>query len=130
VPLRIVWSRGEHHLVEPREKRAIFLQRVAAELSLKGVFVHQLRVQDLPPELADADVVMAKAFMPWPRYVALARGWVRPGGVVIVFSSHPAPDEAELASLAPGVRLAREFSYKCCGKKRYFWGMLPASASS
>lgn len=130
VPLRILWSRGEHHLVEPREKRAIFLQRVAAELRLQRTFVHQLRVQDLPPRLADADAVMAKAFMPWPQYVELARGWVRPGGAVIVFAARPAPDEAELASLAPGVRLVRELCYECCGKKRYFWGMIPAKASS
>jgi 16S rRNA (guanine527-N7)-methyltransferase len=130
IPLRILRDAGEHHLVEPREKRAVFLQRITAELGLQRTFVHRTRVQGLDPALASADAVMAKAFLPWPQYAALAREWVRPGGAVIVLASHPAPDAQKLAAQAPGLALVRESSYRARGERRYFWGLTPASASS
>ncbi len=130
VPLRILWPRGELHLVEPRQKRAIFLQRSVAEAGLARTFIHQLRVQDLPDDLAGADVIIAKAFMPWPEYAALAREWIGPRGVVVVLASHAAPGPEKLAGKAPGMALVREESWGEAGRPRYCFALTPARASS
>lgn len=133
IPLRLVWTPGTCLLVEPRERRAAFL-RTAVGLVLPGgaTRVFEGRVEDLPQAELPADLILSRAFAPWPEYLALARPCLSTrgaGGHVVVLASGPPPDAGELAQKAPGFVLAAARAYPAPGGERYFWGLAPASIS-
>ncbi len=130
IPLRLVWTPGTYLLVETRERRAAFL-RTAVGLVLPGgrTRVFAGRVENLPPEELPADLILSRAFAPWPEYLALARPLLAPGGMALVMTSGPPPSPEELAAKAPGYVLTASKAYPAPGGERYFWGLAPASIS-
>lgn len=82
VALAAAWPDAQVWLVESRQKRAIFLERVVAEARLGNARVRRERAEDLPP--GSLDGVIARAFMPPEDYLALARPLLRPGGHAVV----------------------------------------------
>jgi 16S rRNA (guanine527-N7)-methyltransferase len=129
IPLRIVWPDGDYHLVEPREKRALFLKVAVASLRLARTHVVQGRVEELPEDLAPADLIVSRAFRPWAEYLEIVRPLLAPAGVAVVFASEP----PEAARSAPGVRLVAERAYVSPSSpsgSRWLWAFTPASISS
>lgn len=130
IPLRIVWQAGEYHMIEPREKRALFLGVALARLGLPRTFALRARAEEVPATLCGADLVVSRAFMPWRDYLAVAQGLLAPGGVCVVMAGEPAPDVAELPE---GWRLAGEMAYDAVlggkGQRRYFWSFTPEAIS-
>jgi len=128
VPLRLFWDRGEYYLIEPRRKRAVFLEAAIAAMALARTHAIEARAEDLGgfglTGGRRADVVVSRAFLPWREYVGLASGLVRPGGFVVVMASHgpPGPDETP-PHCAPGPSLA----YPAAGGQRYVWSLVPVS---
>lgn len=134
IPLRLLWEAGDYVLVELREKRAIFLRQAVAELKLPGVRVVHGRAEALGPELTrlklpeKADLVVSRAFMPWPKLLPLAAGLLNPagqdraGGRLVILANESPP--AEL----PGFELLCSRAYPSGAKARYFWGLTPAMA--
>jgi len=123
IPLRALWQRGTYHLVEVREKRAAFLRVCLGTLKLPGTFVFAGRAQDAAQKLGAADLVLSRAFLPWPELLPLARPMLAPGGTLVILANEPPPD------LPGDWRLAAEQTYEAAGKPRYFWGLEPASIS-
>jgi 16S rRNA (guanine527-N7)-methyltransferase len=70
-------------LVEPMQRRAVFLEVVAADLGLKTVAVRRARAEDLKKPRLDADVVTARAVAPINRLAALAAPLLRVGGQLL-----------------------------------------------
>jgi len=155
IPLRVLWGAGDYVLVELREKRAVFLRQAVAELqqaggqamSLPGVRVFHGRAEAAQEELKRlglkprADVIVSRAFMPWPRLLPLAAELLAPptgqgagqgGGRLVVLANEPPPSAAVLAEIGvgPGVGFVVEASqgYPAAGKTRYFWSLIPAMA--
>lgn len=128
IPLRILWGAGDYVLVELREKRAIFLRQAVGELKLPGVRVAHGRAEALGPELArlklppKADLVVSRAFMPWPKLLPLAAELLAPAGRLVILANEAPPKEL------PGFELLSSRAYPSGGKSRYFWGLTPASA--
>lgn len=134
IPLRMLWGAGDYVLVELREKRAIFLRQAVAELSLPGVRVVHGRAEELAPELRrlglpeKADLVVSRAFMPWPKLLPLAAGMLAPagqdkaGGRLVILAGEAPPKDL------PGFELLSSRAYPSGAKSRYFWGLTPASA--
>jgi 16S rRNA (guanine527-N7)-methyltransferase len=114
IPLRVFWTSGDYWLVEPRQKRALFMEQAAAHMRLPRTRVVCARMEALPPARRRAGLVVSRAFMPWKKLLAEVRGFLAPGGRVLVMGNE-APDEA-----VDGYALERVVEYAVAGKKRYF----------
>jgi 16S rRNA (guanine527-N7)-methyltransferase len=129
IPLRVLWTRGDYWLVESRDKRATFMSSATGRLGLAGTNVFHGRAEDALDRLADhgqhatADLILSRAFMPWPALLDFVRPMLRPRGTVVILANTPPPDEAELP---PGWSLGDVASYPAAGKTRYFWSLRPA----
>ncbi|BDV01356.1 ribosomal RNA small subunit methyltransferase G [Thermodesulfomicrobium sp. WS] len=86
IPLRLFWDQGTYVLVEPRHKRSVFLRQAVVELGLSRTKVAACRMEELPPELRHADLVLARAFLPPPELLAAARSVLRPGGTLLLMT--------------------------------------------
>ncbi len=119
IPLRLVWQDGDYHMVERRQKRALFLAQVLGALDLPRTSVHNMDARDFLAGRA-VDLVVSRAFMPWDRVLAMAGGHMRPGGHA-VFMAGAVPSPEEVAELAPGFALTARESYDSMGRRRHFW---------
>lgn len=139
IPLRVVWGLGDYVLVELREKRAIFLRQAVGELALPGVRVVHGRAEAVGVELLrlglkpHADLVLSRAFMPWPKLLPLAAELLTPttaqgGGRLVVLSNYPPPSAAALAEAGGGFALEASREYPSGERTRYFWSLTPDRA--
>lgn len=96
IPLRMVWPRGEYWLVESREKRALFLSTVLARRPLPATHVFRGRAETFAagPPPRRADLVVSRAFMPWPKLLHFLRDRLTPGGCVILLLQTPLKPDA------------------------------------
>lgn len=83
-------------LIEPLERRALWLQEVVADLGL-DVVVRRARAEDVADDVRGG-VVTARAVAPLPRLLGWALPLVAPGGQVLAIKGRTAA--AELASSA------------------------------
>lgn len=120
IPLRLAWTAGDYHLVEVREKRVAFLRLALGSLNLPRTFVFAGRAGQAAAALGPADVVLSRAFLPWPELLPLARTLLVPGGRVVVLAGEDAPQD-----LPPGWALEARQDYKAAGKRRFFWSLIP-----
>lgn len=114
IPLRVFWQSGEYYLVEPRQKRAIFMEQAVVHMKLPLTRVICARMEALPPARRAADLIVSRAFMPWRKLLAEVKSCLAPQGRVLVMSNESSSDTVEGYSL----ELVRE--YPVAGKKRYF----------
>jgi 16S rRNA (guanine527-N7)-methyltransferase len=130
VPLRAFWNRGEYHMLEARQKRAVFLGECTARLELAGVFAAQGRVETtVPPLLADRPgtfvLCLSRAFAPWPQFLGICRELVRAPMAVLTMTGSP-PSAAETP---PPFALAAAADYVAGGKTRYISLFSPLAAA-
>jgi 16S rRNA (guanine527-N7)-methyltransferase len=88
-------------LVEPLERRTIFLTDVLEELSLPGCRVVRARAESLsrqPGHAASYDVVTARALAPLDRLLQWAAPLVRPSGQLLALKGASVADEVRSAS--------------------------------
>ena len=128
IPLRIVWPSGSYHLIELREKRALFLQTVLARLKLAGSFVHRkdagLFMSEECGQGRPADLILSRAFMPWQKLPDYVRPYLATGGILLLMlnGSH---FEAEI----PGWELVAHCSYKSPPGPRQLAALTPKQRS-
>ncbi len=133
IPLRALWTAGDYVMVELREKRTIFLRQAVAELALPGVRVVHGRAEEVTGELtrlglagaagdARADLVLSRAFMPWPTLLPLAAELLAPSGRLIILANEKPPEKP---GALPGFRLLDTRAYPSGGRERYFWLLSP-----
>ena len=86
-------------LLEPMQRRVVFLTECVAVLGLANATVLRGRAEDWAGKLP-ADVVTARAVAPLARLVPLALGLVRPGGIVLAVKGAGAGREVAAARRA------------------------------
>lgn len=122
LPLRLLWPQGRYIMVEIRKKRAAFLQTCLAAMRLPGVSARQGRAEEIIASRPAADLIISRAFRPWPALLELVRPGLAPTGRVIIMANAPAPDEP-----GPGWRVAAERSYQVSSagqaRARHLWAM-------
>ncbi len=127
IPLRLLWQRGDYHMVEVREKRALFLSQMVASLELPRTHVHR---EDIAAFMAkspsQADLVVSRAFLPCDRVLALVKDHLAKDGLV-VFMANALPEEGLLESL--GYAAAGALSYPCPAGTRHFWACRKVQAA-
>jgi 16S rRNA (guanine527-N7)-methyltransferase len=121
IPLRIFWDKGEYVLVEPRQKRAMFMQTAIRAMQLARTRVAACRVEHLPATDLPARLVVSRAFCPWREFLAIARPLLVKDGFCLVMSHTPEPD-----ALPPGWILAGCSSYDVGPEQRSFWLFSPS----
>lgn len=126
IPLRVLWQDGDYWLVEVREKRALFMRSVLGRMQLPGTQVFHGRAEDALSRLDDAghgataDLILSRAFMPWPKLLDFVTPMLRTQGTLVILANEPPPDEEELPE---GWRLADVARYPAAGSSRYFWSL-------
>ncbi len=132
IALRMLWQEGHYHLIESREKRAIFLSNVLAQCNamqspLKQTTVYRGRAEDFFAEQKaqgiDAHMIVSRAFMPFAQLLEFVKDHLTIEGRVVFMTLEKAPD-AILAEL--GWLVESESSYVIQGQKRYFWSIVKA----
>jgi 16S rRNA (guanine527-N7)-methyltransferase len=88
------------HLVEPRRRRAAFLELAIETLGIHNAEVRLSRIEEVPDVV---DLCFARAFAPLPDAWAAARPHLRPSGRLVYFAGAGTGTVAPL----PGARAAR-----------------------
>lgn len=114
IPLRVFWQSGDYYLVEPRQKRAIFMEQAAAHMKLPRTKVICGRMEALPAARRQANLIVSRAFMPWKKLLAEVREYLAPQGRVLVMSNETSDESVE------GYALEQVLDYTVAGKKRFF----------
>lgn len=114
IPLRVFWTAGDYWLVEPRQKRALFMEQAAAHMRLPRTRVLCARMEALPQARRQVGLIVSRAFMPWKKLLAEVRGYLAPGGRVLVMSNEATGETVE------GFALDVEKDYAVAGKTRWF----------
>lgn len=128
VPLRVLWNAGDYVLVELREKRAVFLEQAVAALGLARTRVWRGRAEDVLAALPGlglggrrADLLLSRAFMPWPKLLPLAASLLTDGGTLVVLANEAPPSAEEFAPA--GFALGETLEYPSPSRPRYFWAL-------
>ncbi len=116
IPLRVFWQAGDYYLVEPRQKRAIFMEQAVVTMKLPRTKVLCARMEALPPARRAAELIVSRAFKPWKILLADVAGYLAPSGRVLVMSNAAHPGEE-----VDGYVLEATRAYAVAGKTRYFW---------
>lgn len=129
IPLRAMWQQGDYWLVEVREKRVLFMRSVLGRMKLPRTQVFHGRAEDALDRLegaghgGSADLILSRAFMPWPKLLDLVHPMLRNDerkGVAVILSNDPPPEEGDVPS---EWELADVASYTVAGSDRYFWSL-------
>ena len=131
LPLRMIWQEGEYRMVEAREKRALFLSTVLARHPLPRTSVFRGRAEAFMagPPVRTADLVVSRAFMPWPGVLELVRDNLNPGGVVVLLLREQLRDAPEWEQAARAWRLVAEYGYTVSGTQRHLFALSPQDAA-
>lgn len=116
IPMRMFWAQGEYFLVEPRHKRAIFMDQALVTLGLSRTRVLCMRMEDLGQEYRQAELIVSRAFKPWQNLLGDVRSYLAPGGQVVIMTTSPQP-----AQPVHGYSLRHVAPYVVQGKNRFFW---------
>ena len=116
LPIRLADPGLALTLVESRRKRVSFLRATCRELRLADVVVKEARAEEVirdEPDLRDTfDVVVTRAVGPAAGLLAVALGYLKPGGLFIATGSPHTATRAPLEVvrvMVPGTRGARTF---------------------
>lgn len=115
IPLRVFWKSGHYFLVEPRQKRVIFMEQALSMMGLPDTAVLRMRMEELPSARRQAGLIVSRAFRPWKELLADVREYLAPDGRVVIMTNAPKPEEV------PGYALKETREYAVAGKKRYLW---------
>ncbi len=126
IPLRLFWDSGSYCMVEANQKKAAFLQFALSRISLARTFVLPVRVEHLGPEFVPAEIILSRAFCPWPDFLKLSRDRIKERGLCLIFANTLPPEEA---FDVPGWNLAKVRPYPVAEKNRYFWAFTRANIS-
>lgn len=113
IPLRMVWQKGQYHMVEARGKRALFLASALASLKLPATCSVQGRIEKYLPATKKPDLIISRAFMPYDKLLPLFYPHVR--GCVIIMANQPPP--------ALDWKLEDSMCYKAANGNRWLWAL-------
>lgn len=92
IPLRIFWPQGHYTWIERRQKRALFLQNVCAQLKLaacSGFCGDASAFFAGSPQKAHC--ILSRAFMPWQQLLDFCADQLEPNGSIIIMANHAPP---------------------------------------
>ena len=118
IPLRLVWKLGEYYLVESRMKKAAFIRQVIHETGLGATYVLNQRVEDLKSKHLPAELIVSRAFMPWPKLLPMAGNMLAKSGILVILAGEKPPERGLQV-----FSLLKTMAYRVKDKSRYFWAL-------
>jgi len=115
IPMAIAKPDVSFVLIEPMERRSSWLQQVVTELELKNVEVIRARAEEV--QLADFDVVTARAVAALDKLLKICVPLLKPGGSVIALKGSKASEEIEAAKKLQKKLKIDSFDILICGEK-------------
>lgn len=101
IPLKIVFPELNLFLVEPTQKRCLFLQELVEKLDLKDVTIVNKRAEDLERSMRESfDIVVARAVASLPIILELAIPYLKIDGVFIALKGPSGLEELEKSKKA------------------------------
>lgn len=120
IPLRLLWKAGSYTMVEPREKRSLFLTNALSRLKLERTNVFRGTAEKffaIHDAIKKPDCIISRAFMPWPKLASLCEPHMENNGLLIVMANQKAPANLDRW------QLFQDYSYPVADKIRYFWAL-------
>ncbi len=93
IPLAILFPGKKFILVEPRQKRMIFLKQVLFTLGLKNVELGHGRIEQLPVPEQKPDRILSRAFAKLADMLNLTKAWAKPDTVWLAMKGEIYPEE-------------------------------------
>jgi len=126
----MIWQEGDYWLVEAREKRALFLSTVLAKYPLPGTHVFRGRAEAFMagPPARTADLIVSRAFMPWPGVLELVKGNLNPNGVVVLLLRERLQESPDWEQAAQNWRIAGQYTYTASRTQRYLYALTAQDA--
>jgi 16S rRNA (guanine527-N7)-methyltransferase len=93
IPLAIFFPEKKFILVEPRQKRLLFLKQAVFTLGLKNVELGHGRIEQLPIPENKPDVILSRAFAKLADMLTLTQAWAKPATVWLAMKGEVHPDE-------------------------------------
>ena len=115
IPMAIAKPDARFVLIEPMERRSSWLQQVVTDLGLKNVEVIRARAEEV--QLADFDVVTARAVAALDKLLKICVPLLKPGGSVIALKGSKATEEIEAAKKLQKKLKIASFEILICGEK-------------
>lgn len=119
IPLRILWQEGSYHLVELREKRALFLQTALALIKLPATFAHRADAGEFMEKQLHlkkpANLILSRAFMPWNELLPYVAPYLAMEGTLLLLLRGK-----DFAEATPGWLITRQTSYPSPSGPRQF----------
>ena len=130
LPLRMIWQEGDFWMVEAREKRALFLSTVLAKYPLPGTHVFRGRAEAFMagPPARTADLIVSRAFMPWPGVLELVKGNLNPNGVIVLLLRERLQESPDWEQAAQNWRIAGQYTYTASRTQRYLYALTAQDA--
>ncbi|MCR5814661.1 MAG: 16S rRNA (guanine(527)-N(7))-methyltransferase RsmG [Desulfovibrio sp.] len=130
IPLRLLYPDGNYLMIEKRAKRAGFLRNLLARLPLARTQIVQADIADFARQHPFcADLVLSRAFLPFPALSLAAKPFLKSHGYLVVLSSKPFSGEQ-----APGWTAQKLLPYHVEHNERWLWALqveeTPAHLSS
>ncbi len=116
IPLRVFWDKGEYVLVEPRQKRAVFMQTAIRTMQLERTRVAACRVEQLEADNLPATLVLSRALCPWREFLPMAGPLLQDDGLCLVMSHRPEPSH-----IPSGWQVKDTYTYAVGRDQRSFW---------
>lgn len=124
IPLRILWQEGFYHLVELREKRALFLQTVLARLKLQSTFAHRIDATKFMDKQLDIDkpanLILSRAFMPRQKLLPFVLPYLAEHGTLLLLLRGDSFTE-----IIQGWQISSQISYQSPSGPRQFVALQP-----
>lgn len=122
IPLKIVYPELIITILEPLNKRCLFLNALVNALNLENVFIENVRAEDYAKEHRECfDIVSARAVANLTMLSELCIPLVKVNGTFLAMKGSSGLDELEKANYAInilGCKLVNEDSYELDGAKR------------
>lgn len=93
IPLAILFSHKKFILVEPRQKRIVFLKQAVFELKLKNIELGEGRIEQLPVPVDKPDRILSRAFAKIADMLELTQAWAKPDTIWLAMKGEIFPEE-------------------------------------
>lgn len=124
IPLRIAWPKGQYFMIEPREKRALFLSNAIARLELNDVSVIQERAEHFFTRAIAPACILSRAFMPWQKLLEFCKPVLNQNALLIIMASEAPP------ALSGQWRLVDSGEYEIEARPRWLWALQHSGGSA
>jgi len=129
IPLRIIWHAGQYLMIEPNQKRFVFLRVVLSQLQLNQTSILPQSLEQLNQEQFTARIILSRGFLNWKELLKAVHALIHPQGQAVIFSNHNWDHTKNICPASWSFMDQKEYILYP-DLKRYFWFFSPRNEPS